>query len=71
MAPSAIFYPPSTPIQEPSSTAALKGSALVIGSLSTAEDGRYQSVLESLEHRDVERQLIDRLVDGGMLYNNY
>ena len=68
MAPSAIFYPPSTAIQEPSPTMAIKGSALVIGSLSTAQDGRYQSVLQSLEHRDVERQLVDRLVDGGMLY---
>lgn len=66
MAPSAISYPPVTPIREPSPTAPFKGYSLVIGSLSTAQDGLYQSVLESLEHRDIERQLVDRLVDGGM-----
>ncbi|KAF8489127.1 DUF689-domain-containing protein [Gautieria morchelliformis] len=67
MAPSAIFYPPGTPMQEALPTTSLKGPALVIGSLSTAQDGRYQSVLKSLEHRDVERQLVDRLVDGATL----
>ncbi|KAF8592611.1 DUF689-domain-containing protein [Ramaria rubella] len=63
MAPTAIFYPVVTPLRESSPATSLKGSALVVGSLSTAQNGLYQTVLESLEHRDVERQLIDRLID--------
>jgi hypothetical protein len=46
-----------------------KGSALVIGSLTTAEDGKYQALISQLETtRHVDRLLVDRLVDGGM-YN--
>jgi anamorsin len=42
-----------------------KGPALVIGSLSTAQDGKYQGLISDLEtSRIVERQLLDRLVDG-------
>jgi len=63
MAPTALFYPPAASVHESSSTTTLKGPALVVGSLSTAQDGKYQSVLESLGYREVERQLIDRLVD--------
>jgi len=45
-----------------------KGPALAIGSLVTAEDGKYQSLIQSLEkNRQVERQMLDRLVDGGGL----
>jgi hypothetical protein len=44
-----------------------KGSALVIGSLATAQDGKYQALISQLETtRHVDRLLVDRLVDGGM-----
>lgn len=43
-----------------------KGSALVIGSLTTAQDGQYQTLISTLEeNRQVERQILDRLMDGG------
>lgn len=32
----------------------------------TAQSGQYQSVLESLDHRDLERQLLDRITDGAV-----
>ncbi|KAG5654071.1 electron carrier [Sphagnurus paluster] len=42
-----------------------KGSALAVGSLSTAEDGKYQSLISNLEaNRQVDRLLLDRLIDG-------
>ncbi|CAL1700906.1 unnamed protein product [Somion occarium] len=42
----------------------IKGPALAIGSLSTAEDGKYQSLITDLEEtRKVEKQLLDRLLD--------
>ncbi|KAF8901662.1 cytokine-induced anti-apoptosis inhibitor 1, Fe-S biogenesis-domain-containing protein [Gymnopilus junonius] len=41
-----------------------KGAALVIGSLSTAEDGKYQALISDLEPtRHVDKQLLDRIVD--------
>ncbi|KAL0580796.1 electron carrier [Marasmius crinis-equi] len=47
------------------STAPTKGPALAIGSLSTAQDGTYQGLISDLEQtRTVERQMLDRLVDG-------
>ena len=61
MSPTAV-YPESVnsaPIQS-------KGPALVIGSLATAQDGKYQSLIGSLEgNRQVDRQVLDRLMDGG------
>ncbi|KAJ7047644.1 DUF689-domain-containing protein [Mycena alexandri] len=49
-----------TPAAAPS-----KGPALAIGSLSTAQDGRYQSLVSDLESsRKVDKQMLDRLVDG-------
>ena len=48
---------PATPPNAPS---------LVVGSLTTAQDGVYQSLIQDLETSGtVERQLIDRLMDGG------
>ena len=48
-----------------------KPPALAIGSLSTAQDGKYQSLISELEStHQVERQLLDRLVDQG-IYTNY
>ncbi|KAJ7716638.1 cytokine-induced anti-apoptosis inhibitor 1, Fe-S biogenesis-domain-containing protein, partial [Mycena olivaceomarginata] len=42
-----------------------KGPALAIGSLSTAQDGKYQSLISDLESsRTVHKQMLDRLVDG-------
>jgi len=43
----------------------IKGPALAIGSPSTAEDGKYQSLIKHLEStRRVEKQMLDRLLDG-------
>lgn len=67
MAPVAIY--PSSPtanISKPTAYASAKGPALVIGSLSTAQDGKYQDVVSELEAtRQVERQMLDRLLDRG------
>ncbi|KAJ6516174.1 cytokine-induced anti-apoptosis inhibitor 1, Fe-S biogenesis-domain-containing protein [Mycena sanguinolenta] len=42
-----------------------KGPALAIGSLSTAQDGKYQSLIADLESsRTVHKQILDRIVDG-------
>jgi hypothetical protein len=42
----------------------VKAPALAIGSLSTAQDGKYQSLISELEStRQVEKQLLDRLID--------
>ena len=44
----------------------VKAPALAIGSLSTAQDGKYQSLISELEGtRQVEKQLLDRLIDQG------
>lgn len=64
MAPVAIAL-----MQEPSS-APLKPVAqpiLVVGSLNSAQDGSYQSLVSELTARgqDVERQLLDRITDNG------
>jgi hypothetical protein len=61
MSPTAVETVPGvTPAAVPS-----KGLSLVIGSLSTAQDGKYQTIISDLESsRTVERQLLDRLVDG-------
>lgn len=49
-------------------TSAVKGPALVIGSLSTAQEGKYQKSISELEStRKVDRQLLDRIVDEGMI----
>lgn len=69
MAPTAVYSPSvqnSHPTSEGVSTIPAKGSALAIGSLTTAQDGKYQSLISDLsENRQVERQMLDRLVDGG------
>jgi hypothetical protein len=61
MAPVAT-HPPSDDVSRSSE----KGPALVIGSLSTAQDGKYQRIVSELEAtRQVERQMLDRLLDQG------
>ncbi|KAJ4472208.1 cytokine-induced anti-apoptosis inhibitor 1, Fe-S biogenesis-domain-containing protein [Lentinula aciculospora] len=61
MSPTAVeIVPAFVPTAVPS-----KGAALAIGSLSTAQDGKYQALISDLERsRSVERQMLDRLVDG-------
>jgi hypothetical protein len=64
MAPVAT-YPPSDDVPKSSE----KGPALVIGSLSTAQDGKYQRAVSELEAtRQVERQMLDRLLDQGNVF---
>jgi len=66
MSPTAVFQQEGTPNGQ--SVATVKGPALAIGSLSTAEDGKYQSLISELETtRNVHRQMLDRLVDNGAL----
>jgi len=65
MAPVAT-HPPSDDISKSTVSVPEKGPALVIGSLSTAQDGKYQRVVSELETtRQVERQMLDRLLDRG------
>lgn len=65
MAPVAVdmSYSPSP---ETHAAIPVKGNALIIGSLTTAQDGSYQALVGKLEAgRTVERQLVDRIVDQG------
>lgn len=77
MAPSAVYAAPTSSqvmvqVQtqdKPVVAAAVpaRGPALAIGSPATAQDGKYQSLITSLEDsREVERHMVDRLLDGGM-----
>lgn len=80
MAPSAVYItstPSQVAIQTQTATklavavaVPATGPALAIGSPATAQDGKYQSLITSLEHsREVERHMVDRLLDGGMSIN--
>ncbi|KAJ7774252.1 cytokine-induced anti-apoptosis inhibitor 1, Fe-S biogenesis-domain-containing protein [Mycena maculata] len=52
-------------VPPPTTAPPAKGAALAIGSLSTAEDGKYQALIADLESsRKVDKQMLDRLVDG-------
>lgn len=65
MAPTAV-YSETIPTAAGVAVVPPKGPALAIGSLTTAEDGKYQSLVSTLgEAREVEKQMLDRLVDGG------
>ena len=68
MSPAAIYTSPVASTDSPKVAAApVKGPALCIGSPSTATDGSYQSLITRLEEtRNVDKQMLDRLVDGGM-----
>ncbi|KAI0650338.1 DUF689-domain-containing protein [Trametes meyenii] len=71
MAPSAVYYsqPSSASVQVPEKpilavAVPATGPALAIGSPATAQDGKYQSLITSLEQsRQVERHMVDRLLD--------
>ncbi|KAJ6627553.1 Fe-S cluster assembly protein DRE2 [Mycena sp. CBHHK59/15] len=53
------------PIPPAAAAVAVKGPALAIGSLSTAQDGKYLSLISELERsRKVDKQMLDRLVEG-------
>ncbi|TFK74413.1 DUF689-domain-containing protein [Pluteus cervinus] len=64
MSPTAVL-PSSNDILSAPNTGPVKGPALVIGSPLTAQDGKYQSLVTKLEaSREVDKQMLDRLVDG-------
>ena len=70
MAPVAIETFPSFTMTNGAATSspAQKAPALVIGSLNTAQDGSYMNTISALESsRKVERQMVDRIMDGGAL----
>ena len=51
------------------------GPALVIGSPLTAQDGTYLDLINDLEKRsanasEVEKQMVDRILDGGELFTS-
>jgi hypothetical protein len=77
MAPTAIYTLSSDPIvpqvKKPLLNESLhqtvKGPALAIGSSDTAQDGKYQSLVSRLDAQSgqaAERQMLDRLLDGGI-----
>ncbi|PCH41142.1 Fe-S cluster assembly protein DRE2 [Wolfiporia cocos MD-104 SS10] len=69
MAPTAIYATPVVPQDQQKIVVAVpvKGPALAIGSPATAEDGRYQSLITSLqETRQVDRHMVDRLLDDAV-----
>ncbi|KAF8211415.1 cytokine-induced anti-apoptosis inhibitor 1, Fe-S biogenesis-domain-containing protein [Mycena galopus ATCC 62051] len=60
---SPALYNDAPPAATP--TPSNKGPALAIGSLSTAQDGKYQSLISDLESsRTVHKQMLDRIADG-------
>ena len=68
MAPTAVSVPAvSNPTEL--GEALPTGSVLVIGSLGTAQNGRYQSLVTDLDANasgnTTERQMLDRLIGGG------
>ncbi|KAG2058909.1 DUF689-domain-containing protein [Suillus hirtellus] len=78
MAPTAIYTPSPSQITSEvkkslmnasSPHEIVKGPVLAIGSLDTAQDGKYQSLLlrlDAQEGRTAERQMLDRLIDGAI-----
>ncbi|GBE79643.1 DUF689-domain-containing protein [Sparassis latifolia] len=66
MSPAAIYVSPvASQDQQKVAAVPIKGPALAIGSPATAADGKYQLLITSLEEtRRVERQMVDRLLDG-------
>lgn len=56
----------SAPVVPTLAAVTLDGPVLAVGSLSTASSGTYQSLVTNLQsHGKVERQMLDRLLDGG------
>jgi hypothetical protein len=42
-----------------------KGPVVVVASPATAQDGQYQAVVSGLGQVEMDRQMVDRLLDGG------
>jgi hypothetical protein len=64
--------PPTTLQSQKQSVVGSPGPILVIGSPSTAQDGTYPDLINQLETdsvdvTEVEKQMVDRILDGGML----
>ncbi|TFK55888.1 DUF689-domain-containing protein [Heliocybe sulcata] len=67
MSPTAIYLPAEQPAMGHKVVTAVpqKGPALAIGSLATAQDGKFQGLVSDLEaNRQVDRQMLDRLLEG-------
>lgn len=67
MSPAAIYTAPvaTTESQKVLAAVPVKGPALCIGSPATAADGRYQNLITELEEtRNVDKHMLDRLLDG-------
>lgn len=73
MSPTAIYVSAHDTTPAPVVAAVpVKGPALAIGSLSTAQDGKYQSLITNLEEtRKVERHMLDRLLDQGESFETF
>jgi len=65
MAPTATFIQASPGVEHPTAKPTER-RALVVGSLTTAQDGSYQSLISDLatHGEEVERHLLDRIVDN-------
>lgn len=71
MAPTAIS---SLPQETPSYfTKPTLNNILVVGSLNSAQDGSYQSLISELTTRgqNVEKQLLDRITDNGEVTESF
>ncbi|EKM59157.1 uncharacterized protein PHACADRAFT_249411 [Phanerochaete carnosa HHB-10118-sp] len=67
MSPAAIYTAPvaTTESQKVLAAVPVKGPALCIGSPASAADGRYQTIITQLEEtRNVDKYMLDRLLDG-------
>jgi len=68
MSPTAVLSQISNESNGQATMSSVKGPALTIGTLSTAQDGKYQSLVSELgTTRRVDRQLLERLVDEGTI----
>lgn len=69
MAPTAVSAAVSVPTISKPTDLGPAGPVLVIGSLATAQNGKYQSLVTDLSTNasgdTVERQMLDRLIGGG------
>ena len=73
MAPTAVSVPAISKPTDPG-VALPTGSVLVIGSLGTAQNGKYQSLVTNLDTNPsgnaAERQMLDRLIGGGSVISS-
>lgn len=73
MAPAAVSVPTISKLTD-LGVALPTGPVLVIGSLGTAQDGKYQALVTNLDANGsgdaVERQMLDRLIGGGSVISS-